>query len=94
MQLPNLDTEPKKSRRLLDSLLRWVQTFPGSNRLLSTRSVMPSRSNFKLKREERCHFPTILDSLRQAEPEVETELTGPQNTTKNCLSYIHRAKNH
>ena len=60
--------------------------------MLSARSVMPSRSHFKLEREGRCHFPTMLDSLRQTEPEAETELTGPQNTIKNCLSHIHQAK--
>ena len=94
IQLSNLDTEPKKPRRLLDSLLGWLQTSPGSSRLPSTRSVLSCHSHFKLEGEERCHFPTMLDSLRQTEPEVKTELTGSQNTIKNCLSYIHQAKSH
>ena len=58
----------------------------------STPSVLPSRSRFKLEGEERCHFLTMPDSLRQTEPEVKTELTGSQNTIKNCPSHIHRAK--
>ena len=46
----------------------------------------------KLEREERCCSPTLLNSPRKAEPGVQAEPTGPQDTIKNCLSFTHRAK--
>ena len=36
----------------------------------------------------------MLDPLRQAKPEVPAKPTRPQNTTKNCLSFTHKAKDH
>ena len=36
----------------------------------------------------------MLDPLGQAKPEVPAKPTRPQNTTKNCLSFTHKAKDH
>ena len=95
-----LDTRPRKPRTML-ALYNHARLGQAPPQLGGTISLSPRSASkgprkdhlhFRLERKERCTSPKTLDPLRQAEPEVKAELTRPQDTTKNCLSYIRKAK--
>ena len=83
------DTILRQPRQLLDDLPGRIQTAP---LLLARQERVSPAALIPNWREKNDVAPKMLDPRRWAKPEVEAGPTGPQDTTKNCLSYVHKAK--